>query len=110
MAPAWPEINDFDLPDTQAWERQVREPTKEYEGFRLYRDSPPAKRDVASVAQQVGVSPQTARKWATQWGWRDRATAWDDACHRIEDAERLEAIRSMHQVHRKAGRAAIVKA
>ncbi len=33
-----------------------------------------------------------------------------DACHRIDDRERLEAIRSMHELHRKAGRAALSKA
>ena len=105
-----PDPVDFDLADTPAWERQFREPTRAHAAFRLYRDCPPARRDIARVADQIGLSVRRAREWAVAWEWRERATAWDDACHRIEDQERLEAIRSMHRSHRRAGRAAIEKA
>lgn len=107
---AWPEPHDFDHPDTPPWERQAGEPNKAHIAFRLYRDTAPAKRDIAEVAEQVGISPRRAREWAVEWRWRERTIEWDDACHRIEDAERLEAIREMHSVHRRAGRAAITKA
>lgn len=106
---ALPELNDFDLGDTPAWERQPREPTKQHSAFRVFRDLPPVQRKIETVAERVGISPRRCAEWAIEWDWRDRATAWDDACHRIEDAERLEAIRSMHAMHRKAGRAALVK-
>lgn len=105
-----PGTHDFDLPETPVWERQPREPTREHEAFRIYRDSPPAQRDLADIAERFNVTPRRVRQWAVQWDWRERVTAWADACHRIEDAERLEAIRSMHAMHRRAGRAAIVKA
>jgi hypothetical protein len=62
------------------------------------------------VAEGVGASVRSCRTWASEWAWRDRAEGWDEACHRIEDAERLEAIRQMHTVHRRAGRAALSKA
>ena len=107
---AWPEPHDFDLPETPPWERQAGEPTKPHGGFRLYRDMPPHQRSLAKVAEQVNVSERRAQQWAVEWDWRTRAEAWDDACHRIEDAERLEAIRDMHAVHRRAGRAALHKA
>jgi hypothetical protein len=107
---SWPEPHDFDLPETPPWERQVREPARQYGAFRLYRDLPAHQRDIAKVAGQVKISERRCREWAVQWDWRGRADAWDDACHRIEDAERLEAIRSMHAVHRKAGRVALSKA
>jgi hypothetical protein len=107
---SWPEPHDFDLPDTPAWERQKDEPTRAHAAFRIYRDTPPAQRNLEAVAEQVGASYRRARTWAQEWDWRGRADAWDDACHRIEDGERLEAIRSMHSLHRKAGRAAVVKA
>jgi hypothetical protein len=107
---AWPEPHDFDLPDTPAWERQAKEPTRQHGAFRFYRDLPPHQRDFEKVAEEAGISVRRAREWAVEWSWRDRAEAWDDACHRIEDAERLEALRAMHAVHRKAGRAVITKA
>lgn len=101
--------DDVDL-DEQPWERQPGEPSRAHAAFRLYRDLSVTQRDIARVAQEVNISGRRAREWAVEWDWRDRAEAWDEACHRIEDAERLEAIRSMHALHRQAGRAAIVKA
>jgi hypothetical protein len=105
-----PGSHEFDLPETPVWERQPREPAREHEAFRIYRDTSPAQRDLTAIAERFGLTPRRIRQWAVQWDWRERATAWDDACHQIEDAERLEAIRSMHAMHRRAGRAAIVKA
>jgi hypothetical protein len=101
-----PEAHDLD----PAWERQHGESSRVHGAFRIYRDLPRTQRDIAKVAEQVGISPRRAREWAVEWQWRERAGAWDDACHQIEDQERLEAIRSMHAMHRRAGRAAIVKA
>lgn len=106
----WPEAHDFDLPETPAWERQVGEPAKVHGAFRLYRDMPAHKRSLAKVAEEAKVSERRAQQWAVEWDWRARADAWDETCHKIEDAERLEAIRAMHAVHRRAGRAAMFKA
>jgi hypothetical protein len=101
---------ELELEDTPQWERLEDEPPREHHAFRLYRDSPPSRREIAKVAEQVNISVRRAREWAVTWSWRERAEAWDDACHRIEDTERLEAIRDMHALHREAGRAAITKA
>lgn len=105
-----PDADDFDLDDTPEWERQPGEPAKYHEAFRLYRDQAAAQRSLERVAEETGVTGRRVRQLAVQYDWRARAEAWDDACHRVEDRERLEAIRSMHEVHRKAGRAAVVKA
>jgi hypothetical protein len=86
------------------------EPTREHGIFRLYRDTPAPRRDLAKLADQVDLSYRRVRELADKWAWRERAEAWDDTCHRVEDQERLEAIRSMHEIHRKAGRAAVMKA
>jgi hypothetical protein len=94
----------------EPWDRQKGEPTKAHAGFRLYRDTPPHQRNLVLVAEQVTMSERRVRTWAQTWDWRGRADAWDDACHRVEDHERLEAIRNMHAVHRRAGRAALSKA
>jgi hypothetical protein len=106
----WPELHDYDLPEHPDWDRRAGEPARAYAAFRIYRDLPPAQRTIATVAEQVKGSVRSANRWAVDWRWRQRADAWDDACHRIDDQERLEAIRSMHSMHRRAGRAAIVKA
>jgi hypothetical protein len=105
-----PELCDYDLAGQPAWERQHGEPTKGHTAFRIYRDLPATRRNLEAVAVEVGTSYRTVRRWAERWDWRRRAEAWDDACHNIEDQERLEAIRAMHATHRQAGRAAVLKA
>ena len=105
-----PDTSDFDLAERQPWDRQFREPSRAHAAFRIYRDLPAAQRNMESVAQQTGTSGRTIRRWAEAWDWRGRADAWDDACHHVEDVERLEAIRQMHATHRRAGRAAVLKA
>lgn len=71
---------------------------------------PAAQRDFEHVATQAKVTGRSIRRWALTWNWHERADAWDEACHAVDDQERLEAIRQMHGVHRRAGRAAVLKA
>jgi hypothetical protein len=96
--------------EREAWDRMPGEPTKAHAAFRMYRDLPAHQRRLITIADKAEVVERTVRRWAEQWDWRGRATAWDDATHRIEDRERLEAIRSMHSLHRRTGRAALAKA
>jgi hypothetical protein len=103
-------MTDVDTGTGAAWERQHNEPHKAYAAFRVFRDMPAFRRDLPGITTQTGFSLRRLQELAVTWDWRERANTWDDACHRIEDAERLEAIRAMHEIHRKAGRAAIVKA
>jgi hypothetical protein len=110
MVTAWPDASDLDLPDAAVWDRQAGESTKAYGAFRIWRDLPPTQRRMVTVAQTSGISERRVRSLAVEWDWRGRSDAWDDACHRVEDRERLEAIRSMHAIHRAAGRAAMHKA
>lgn len=94
----------------EVWDHQPNEPARGYAAFRLYRDTAPMQRNMAQLAESLNLSERRIRLWAQQWQWRERADAWDDACHQLEDRERLEAIREMHSVHRKAGRRVIEKA
>lgn len=96
--------------DTQPWDRREGETPRAYANFRVFRDLPALQRTVEATTTATGTKLATARHWATEWEWWPRANAWDDACHAIEDQERLEAIRSMHKTHRTAGRAALMKA
>jgi hypothetical protein len=107
----WPDVSQFDMPDAQPWDRMVGEPTKAYAAFRKFRDLPPSQRGgVATIGEAAGFSERRCRQLAIEWMWHERTEAWDDACHRIEDTERLDAIRQMHANHRRAGRAAMMKA
>jgi hypothetical protein len=101
--------NEFDLPD-EPWDRRPGEPTKAYSAFRVYRDLMPTQRTHVKVADMIQMSERRIRSWASMFDWKLRAESWDDACHRVEDRERLEAIRQMHGVHRDAGRQALSKA
>jgi hypothetical protein len=92
------------------WERQAGEWARAHVAFRLFRDLSPAERRIETVAEQTQMSERQVRAWAARWDWRDRAEAWDDERYRIEDQERLDAIRQMHANHRQAGRAAMFKA
>jgi len=101
---------DFDLEESQPWDRLDGEPAKAYGAFRIYRDLPTVQRRLPTVAERAGVSERQCRVLASKWEWRERADAWDEVIHRTEDRERLEALRQMHQLHRAAGRAAMSKA
>jgi hypothetical protein len=103
-------VTEVEQAEAGAWERLDDEPPHAHEAFRIYRDLPPAQRTMAAVATQVDAAERTLRGWAERWDWRERSAQWDDACHRVEDQERLDALRSMHATHRRAGRAAVVKA
>lgn len=109
-ATEWPDEADLDHPDAEPWDRKPGEPTKHYGAFRIYRDLDPSQRKLVVVAERANISERQARVLASRWVWRERADAWDDACHRIEDQERIQAIRQMHKLHRAAGRSAMSKA
>lgn len=101
---------DTDTDTATAWDRQPGEPSKCFAAFRTFRDLAPTSRRLEDVATQVGVTSRALRNWANDWDWWARADAWDDECYRVEDVERMEAIRTMHANHRRAGRAVLLKA
>lgn len=91
----------------QPWDRRPHETPRAYEGFRRFRDLGPL-RQLDQMLDTYAI--RTLRGWSTKHDWRDRAAAWDDELHRISDAQRLEAIRTMHDTHQRAGRAIMQKA
>jgi hypothetical protein len=88
------------------WDRRADESAASYAAFRVFRDLGPL-RQLAAVVDRLDapVAAGTVRRWSGQHDWRARAVAWDDERHRIEDRERLEALRTMHRNHQRAGRA-----
>jgi hypothetical protein len=101
--------DELEHDERDPWARRPDEHARAYDGFRTFRDLGTT-RTIPPAAELAGVREDTARKWSARYDWHERATAWDDEVHRIEDRERLEAIRTMHQNHRRAGRAAMLKA
>ena len=90
------------------WDRRPRESAAAHVAFRAFRDLGPLRTLDALVTDEL---PRTRlSSWSVKHDWRDRAAAWDDELHRTQDQVRLEAIRTMHDVHQRAGRAILSKA
>lgn len=87
----------------QPWERLSGETSMAYAAFRQYRDLGPARR----VDDMADTSRTSAQRWSRRWRWVERAQAWDAEAHRLEDAARLEQIRTMDSNHQRAARALI---
>jgi BMFP domain-containing protein YqiC len=83
------------------WDRLPGETSKAYEAFRAFRDLGPRRRIIDAPTASI----RQARLWARLHSWTARAVAWDDETGRLEDADRLEALRSMHSNHARAARA-----
>lgn len=94
------------MTERQPWDRRDGETGRAYAGFRRFRDVGPLR----TLAVVTDANIRTVERWSHQWDWHARATAWDDAQHMLSDAGRLEAIRTMHDTHQRAGRAAMAKA
>ena len=95
--------------ERRPWDRRPRESTASHERFRTFRDLGPS-RTLERAAAAAGSTLRAMRDLSAKWDWAARATAWDDECRMIEDAERLETIRNMHRNHQIAGRAAFTVA
>jgi hypothetical protein len=83
-----------------AWDRLPTETTRAYAAFREYRDLGP-RRTLSGLAS---VTARNARTWSRRHHWTARATAWDDEVARVEDLDRLDALRTMHGNHSRAAR------
>lgn len=93
-------MNEERRPDP--WERLPNETSLAYEAFRTFRDLGPLR-----SFEGMQISRTSAWRWSSVNRWSERAQAWDAEAHRLEDARRLEQIRSMDDVHGRAARALI---
>ena len=84
------------MAESEAWKRQKGEGSKAYWAFLRYRDLGPGR----SVAKAVGARQAAKqgkaryfhwwRRWAAKWHWRERAQAWDDHVHELDESRRLD--------------------
>lgn len=86
----------------EPWERLPEETSRAYAVFREFRDLGPS-RSLRAVSAKIG----TARGWSLRYRWVARAQAWDAETHRLEDARRLDQIRSMDETHQQIARVMI---
>jgi hypothetical protein len=92
-----------------AWERRPKEPARAYDAFRRFREAGPL-RNLRDIAEALQVSRRTIERWAQNNFWWERAVAWDDEVHQLDDRRRLEQLRTMHDLHQRAGRGVMQKA
>lgn len=81
------------------WEQLPAETSRAYVAFRQFRDLGPAR-----TQRAVAGSAKTIEGWSRRYHWADRARAWDVETHRLEDARRLDSIRSMDEQHQQIAR------
>lgn len=100
------------------WERQPGETPRAFGAFLLYRNLPPHERSLSRVAEMLASNSQKQRRpqvilrqvkrWSAQYGWVERAAAWDEEKDRQDREMQAEARRKMHERHASAGRALIL--
>lgn len=94
--------------ERRAWDRRPEETARAYDAFRRFRDFG-ALRTLPDIANATATAMRTINRWSEDHRWFERAIAWDDEIHMADDHRRLEAIRTMHENHQRAGRAAMAK-
>lgn len=80
------------------WERQKGESSKAYEAFSIYRDMG-EKRTFIATSEKLQKSYTIIRRWKDQWGWTDRARAYDNELMRQELSEKKREFRDMQKRH-----------
>lgn len=101
---------DSRLSQTQPWERMPKEPSKAHDAFRAFRDLAPGERSAAAVGKLVRMSEVQVRRYIGAWDWWERAAAWDDEVHRLEDEGKLATIAELADLQREVGALALKRA
>lgn len=81
----------MDNAKVKPWERQPNESDKAFEAFVCYRDMG-ADRSINAVAQKLSKSRTLIAKWSSQWGWVDRAAAYDNDLERQAHREKKKLV------------------
>ena len=71
------------------WERRKGEKKKQRQAFEKYLVMPV--RSYKILAEDMGTSERTIRRWATKWGWKQRVEAFDLAAQK-EAQDTIEEI------------------
>lgn len=80
-----------------AWERLPDETEPAFAAFQVYLET--AERSGAKVAQKIHKSPSLIRRWASKYGWKERAREWDNSV--IERTRTLLSRRLVTQIQKQ---------
>lgn len=95
--------------EIQLWERQPGESRKAFEAFCIYRDQG-ADRSQRAVCEKLAKSRALISRWSAQYGWVDRAAAWDAEQDKILRRKQIQDIKRMRETHANLATAMLVKA
>lgn len=84
------------------WERQPKESAKAFEAFEIYCQMG-NERSIRKVAQKLLKSDCLLRRWSSQWGWQERARAYDNELKRLELIEAKKGFRDMQKRQMQMG-------
>lgn len=78
----------------QSWDRRPGETSKAFAAFRGFLELGPI-RTLAKAARAAGRSVGLYKRWSPQWGWVERALAWDETQAREADDARQQLRRQL---------------
>jgi len=92
------------------WEKQPGETAKAFAAFVAFKNIEPAFRSQVRVASDLGKSRQQIQRWASEWDWDERASAYDEEQEDKLLASRIEQKKKMDEEHLRIVRGARNKA
>ena len=102
MAPQKPKADE----EKQEWDRQLRETSRSYELFSVYRNLGP-QRSLAKARESSSGMPSIPRLkvLSVRWNWVDRARKYDDY---LEYQDRLQQEKERREMHKRHSRIAML--
>ena len=95
--------------DAAPWERVSGESPQAWKAFQAYRDLG-QDRTIRAAAEKIGKGKSTLDKFSMDFGWVDRAAAWDREQDRVAQKAQLAAIKKMRREHADLGYSMLIKA
>jgi transposase len=102
------ELKNFDPEEHFEWDRQPKEPARQYAAFKVFCElkpdipkAEPNARSLKHVAERVGVSLKSVEMWSGANNWQERAIALDDYKLSLERQADLDQRIKMRERHLK---------
>jgi hypothetical protein len=87
----------------EPWDKQPGESDGAWRAFLLYRDlvyqTPPRKRRLATVAEELGKGLSWMKKRSMRYSWVERCREYDSEMQRMDFEEKKAAIKEMQKQH-----------
>lgn len=86
------------------WDQVLRETAKAFAAFIIYREMAAHRRSIVEVSREQGKHVKLIERWATRYGWLDRARAYDKFIDREQQKGAAEGARAMGRRHAENAR------